>query len=155
MITENKKSIVSAVGIMVVLLITAGSTTSKTIGSSNAFSCGDVSEDTYETTEGNHTYFFLFFGLIIADAVITYVEIEHDNITYGFFCEQVNKVTIIGFGSFLHDNDSKADTHFYLNTFTNVSYLAGETYRKLEVSEEYQYFILFVTLHKSCMFVVI
>jgi|GEM_PF-2192553 len=92
------------------------------------------------------TAFVLFFGILIADAKIT--DVEKDNGTfflYNYYSDDVEKVTVIGFGSYLHENDSKIHTRLYMKTFTNVSVLGGATYRKFEVSDEYQQFTLLVT----------
>jgi hypothetical protein len=69
-----------------------------------------------------------------------------------FFCNPVEKVTVIGFGTY---TIPEVNLRFYIESFTNVSILIGGTFKKLEVSGEYQHFSLFVTPSKYCQFTTI
>ena len=100
----------------------------------------------------NTTFFSLVFGVVIIDAVI--ILRLPVNYTYFYLCSSVEKVTVIGYGSYGTSsgvNISWAHFRCYLKTFTNVSMVAGFTYRKLETSEEYQHFSTFVTLRRPCL----
>jgi hypothetical protein len=83
----------------------------------------------------------LFFGVIVADAKISFVEKNNESLfRYFYMSEDVKKVTVIGIGSFIADNNPELHPRLYMKTFTNVSLLAGDMHRKLIVSEEYQHF---------------
>ena len=97
----------------------------------------------------NKTFFSLVFGVVIIDAVV--ILRLPVNYTYFYLCSSVEKVTVIGYGSYGTSNGVNISwAHFrcYLKTFTNASELAGFTYRKLETSEKYQHFSTVVTLRR-------
>lgn len=85
--------------------------------------------------------FILLFGLIIADAKINLVEKSNNSFfRYFYFSENVQKVTVIGYGSMVHDDDPILHSRFMMKTFTNITALAGEIHREMYVSDEYQHF---------------
>ena len=129
------------------MLLTVVSTTlaSAPIRDSNAIPFDDFSEVNEKTI--NKTIFSLVFGVTIINAVI--ILRLPVNYTYFYLCSPVEKVTVIGYGSYGTTNGVNFSwTHFryYMKTFTNVSALAGFTNRKVETSEKYQHFSTFVTL---------
>jgi hypothetical protein len=134
------------------MLLTVVSTTraGTAISDSNAIPLDDFSEVSEKTN--NTTFFSLVFGVVIIDAVI--ILRLPVNYSYFYLCSPVEKVTVIGYGSYGTNNGVNISwTHFrcYMKTFTNVSELAGFTYRKLETSEKYQHFSTFVTLRRPCL----
>ncbi len=134
---------------MVLLLLTVVSTTlaGASIHDSYVIPLDDFSEIGEAIV--NKTFFSLVFGVVIIDAVI--ILRLPVNFTYFYLCSSVEKVTLIGYGSYgtSHGvNISWAHFRCYLKTFTNASEVAGFTYRKLETSEEYQQFSTFVTLRR-------
>jgi hypothetical protein len=151
MVDKNMRNIFYAVIMTVLMMLTTVSTTiaSATIRDSNTITVSNLLEENEKTINTNETYFLLIFGFIIIDAIIE--RVEQDNNTYVFLCEPVEKVTIIGFGSYTDENITELHTHFYMKTFTNVSWIGGITFRKLEASEVYQHFSLFDGLRNMCV----
>jgi hypothetical protein len=152
MVNKNIRNIFSAVIMTLLILLTAVSTTiaSTTINGSNASPVDDFSEVSEKTS--TTTFFSLVFGVVIINAVV--ILRLPVNYTYFYLCSSVEKVTVIGYGSYGTSsgvNISWAHFRFYMNTFTNVSELAGFTYRKLEPSVESQHFSTFVTLRRPCL----
>ena len=146
MASKKLRNIFSAVIITLIMLLTVVSTTlaGAPICDSNAIPLDDLSEVSEKAI--NKTFFVLVFGFVIINAVV--ILRLPVNYTYFYLCSPVEKVTIIGYGSYGINNDVNFSwTHFgcYMKTFTNVSELAGFTNRKLETSEEYQHFSTFVT----------
>lgn len=92
----------------------------------------------FKTHGYNFNMFFVTSGFVTVDGTID--NVFHDNSSwYNYFaCFNVSKVTIIGLGNYL----PATNVRFYMKSFTNVSELAGATLRKLEVSDEYQHFIV-------------
>ena len=149
MVYKHKTNIFYAIIMAIVMLLTIVSTTiaSATISDSNSITFHDSSEEKEKTANANESMFILFFGFVTVNAVIEDGGF-YDN-SYQYICEPVEKVTVIGFGSYVYDNDT-FHTHFYVKSFTNVSVLGCITYKKLEVSAEYQNFSLFVTHRYVC-----
>jgi len=152
MVSKNVRTIFSAVIMTLLMLLTVVSTTraGTAIRDSNAIPLDDFSEMSEKTN--NTTFFSLVFGVVIIDAVI--ILRLPVNYTYFYLCSSVEKVTVIGYGSYGTSsgvNISWAHFRCYLKTFTNVSMVAGFTYRKLETSEEYQHFSTFVTIRRPCL----
>jgi hypothetical protein len=134
------------------MLLTVVSTTlaGAPICDSNAIPLDDLSEVSEKAI--NKTFFVLVFGFVIINAVV--ILRLPVNYTYFYLCSPVEKVTVIGYGSYGTSNGVNISwTHFRcdMKTFTNVSGVAGFTYRKLETSEKYQHFSTFVTLHRQCL----
>jgi hypothetical protein len=121
------------------------------IRGSNAIRFDDVSEECKKTIHTNGTYFNFLFGFILIDAVIALIA-DKTNVSSICLCMPVEKVTVIGFGSYGSVTDSDVHVRFYVKSFSNVSSLVGVTYKKLEASVEYQLFSLFVLPANSCVF---
>ncbi|MBN1861615.1 MAG: hypothetical protein JW840_09170 [Candidatus Thermoplasmatota archaeon] len=100
--------------------------------------------------------FLLLFGIITVDAKMTFVEKDNSSFFpyYYYFSDDVENVTIIGFGFLFHSNDTKLHPRFYMKTFTDVTMLAGFTYRKLMVSEESQHLTL-ITLTRRYLSLIV
>jgi hypothetical protein len=150
--SKNLRNIFSAVIMTLIMLLTVVSTTlaGAPIRDSNAIPLDDLTEVSEKTI--NKTFFDLVFGVVIINAVV--ILRLPVNYTYFYLCSPVEKVTVIGYGSYGTNNDVNFSwTHFrcYMKTFTNVSELAGFTYRKLETSAEYQHFSTFVTHRRQCL----
>ena len=121
------------------------------VRSSNAIRFDDVSEECKTTIQTNATHFNFLFGFILIHAIIAMIS-DKTNFSNICLCMPVEKVTVIGFGSYRSVNDSDVHVRFYVKSFTNLSSLVGVTYKKLEPSEEYQRFSLFVLPRNSCVF---
>ena len=152
MASKNIRNIFSAIIMTLLMLLTVVSTTlaGAPIRDSNAIPLDDVSEVSEKTI--NKTFFGLVFGVVIINAVV--ILRLPVNYTYFYLCSPVEKVTVIGYGSYGTSNGVNISwAHFrcYMKTFTNVSMAAGFTNRKLETSEEYQHFSTFVTLRRPCL----
>ena len=150
--SKNVRNIFSAVIMTLIMLLTVVSTTlaGAPIRDSNAIPLDDLTEVSEKTI--NKTFFDLVFGVVIINAVVM-LRLPV-NYTYFYLCSPVEKVIIIGDGSYGTPNGVNFSwTHFrcYMKTFTNVSALAGFTYRKLETSAEYKHFSTFVTHRRQCL----
>ena len=121
------------------------------IRSSNAIRFDDVSEECKKIIHTNATHFNFLFGFILIHAIIAIIS-DKTNFSNICLCMPVEKVTVIGFGSYSSVNDTNVHVRFYVKSFTNVSSLVGVTYKKLEPSVEYQRFSLFVLPRNSCVF---
>ena len=83
-------------------------------------------------------YFIVVDGIVIIDAVVAGFGPHYFGYTYTF--TPVKKVTLIGYG-FYYPGDLKK---FYINTFTNVTRIDGDTFfRHFHVSQAYQHIIMF------------
>ena len=114
-----------------------------------ALPCSALSEEKEKTVNANETSFIVMHGFMIVDAVIEYV-LPYNDSSYLCYCEPVEKVTVIGFGVYANQNDSNWNVRFFMKSFTNVSYVMTFSYKKLEASDEYQHFSLFVTPRNMC-----
>jgi hypothetical protein len=97
---------------------------------------GLAEEPRQNSNINNEKLFHVYSGVIIAYGVI--YEFEQYYYGYIFSCAPVKKLTFIGIGGY------NLEHNFNMRTFTNVTYWWGHTlFRKLPVSEDYQYFITF------------
>jgi len=105
----------------------------------------------FKTYGNNEIKFYVTFGFVTIDGTIDYV--GGSNFQYKIFvCQNISQVTVFGFGSFVDLENPEPNVHFYRHTFTNVTYLAGETMKKLEVSKELQHFTTLNTRNHPCIF---
>jgi hypothetical protein len=97
----------------------------------------------------NQSMFFMALGFMTANAIIEDSD-QEGNHSYGYVSEHVKKITFIGFGHYTHGDSEPA--HFYLKKFTNVTWMGLLTYKKLEVSENYQNFSSLLTYFRyACL----
>jgi hypothetical protein len=106
----------------------------------------------FKTYGFNFKVFLVVFGLVTINGTIDEVFDENFSLRHFFYCKNVSKVTVIGFGIYANDADSKLQ--FYMKSFTNVSELVGATFRKLEPSDEYQHFTIYPFRFRPCAFLI-
>jgi len=136
--------------LLMLLMAVSATIVSATNRNSNAILLDEL-EKNEKTNNANITGFYSFFGVMIADIVIT--ESERHPGGYIYNCTPVEKVTVIGFGSYYNLNDPEANNRFYMKSFTNVSELLFISSTKYDVSDEYQHISLFVTRRTPCMLI--
>jgi hypothetical protein len=150
MISKNVRNIFFAFIMTFLMMLTIFSNTiaGAIIRGSNAIPFGDLSEEKEKTINTNENMLILLLGFMSADGVISSTEPLINR--YIFDCSPVERVTVIGFGTYFNLS-SPIHIRFFMKSYTNVSELAGITYRKFETSEKYRHFSLFITPLTICM----
>ena len=111
-----------------------------------------TSEKSEKTLNENGTGFVFKFGFVTIDAIIK--EKESFGTETIYYCQPVEKVTVIGFGTYYNSGSPERDYRFYMETFTNVHSLGFSSTKNFDVSDEYQHFSLLSTLRNNyCGFI--
>ena len=135
--------------VLILLMVMITTITSSATQSNHVSTNGILSQENEKTIcTSTENSFTVLFGVIITDAIITEVILWPEENYYIFFCEPLERVTVIGFGTY---NGTEVNEHFYMKTFYNVSSIMGGSYKEMEVTENYSTIISFHTPVTPCM----
>ena len=151
MVPKNMKNMSYAFLMAVLILLMGMSTTitSAATQSNHVSTNGILSQENEKTIcTSTENSFTVLFGVIITDAIITEVILWPEENYYIFFCEPLERVTVIGFGTY---DSPELNERFYMKTFYNVSSIMGGSYKEMAVTANYSTLLSLHTPMTPCM----